>query len=267
MSFAFLDGVLRGDELPHNRDVFWIAKHGDDIIGTGHVTQSLKDVTLGGLGEVAVHPNYRGLGVAKKLCQNALDWFEKHHGTAIFLGTSNAAAGRLYASLGWEKIPNSAVMLRTNIDIAVWNSDYYQYDSNDFRILDGSASDRVGMIPLVLSPNRKDPLDGNIPLRLVTHAKQLSCMGLYPKYETLCRTGTGGWFSIYGGNKLFGLISWKNEETQTITVDGFIHKNATGMSDFFINESLARLRKKNPQQIIVRTKISADETSTTEIVK
>ena len=49
-----------------------------------------------GIGEVATRPEYRGQGIANRLCRQALDEFAEQGGEVVFLGTENPAAARIY---------------------------------------------------------------------------------------------------------------------------------------------------------------------------
>ena len=242
ISFAEQRDIFQGREKAENHDVFWVATDHDRIAATSHVTQSAAIPSLGGLGEIAVHPDYRGHGLAKELCRAALAWFEENHGETIFLATGNDIARKLYASLGWQAIPNSAVMLRTS-GPADFFRDYFREFDGVPEVRPGGAADRIPMIPLILSPHRANPLDANIPLYSVTHAFQPSCMGLYPQYERLQQENEGGWFSLYGGNRLLGLSSWKKNRDGGIDIDGFVHDGAARWRDYFRDECLRAVQK------------------------
>ena len=53
---------------------------------------------------------YRQRGIAAELCRLALEEFQSKGGNAIFLGTSNLAARRIYHRLGWRKLAGTNVM-------------------------------------------------------------------------------------------------------------------------------------------------------------
>ena len=63
------DGILYGDESDWNTTNIY--RHMDDnqTIATAIVIRSLAIPSLGGLGEVATHPQYRGKGLATGICQ------------------------------------------------------------------------------------------------------------------------------------------------------------------------------------------------------
>ena len=62
-----------------------------------------------GIGEVATRPDYRGRGIANRLCQQALEGFTANDGEVVFLGTENPDAARIYHRLGWRRIAGSTV--------------------------------------------------------------------------------------------------------------------------------------------------------------
>ena len=89
-----------GEEAEHNRDIVYTARIRGQLVGTVHLTISRLDPRLGGLGGVATAPGSRGLGMATRLSSAARDDFHSEGGDALFLGTRNPAARRIYARCG-----------------------------------------------------------------------------------------------------------------------------------------------------------------------
>ena len=98
--YRLFRSILNGDEREHNRDVFYLVRDGDRTVGSCHLTFPVADPALGGLGEVATAPAARGRGIASELCAMARDDFRRAGGSALFLGTANPAAARIYHRLG-----------------------------------------------------------------------------------------------------------------------------------------------------------------------
>ena len=104
-------GILAGAESARNRDIFYLIRDGRKLAGTCHLTISRTNPELGGLGEVATAPEFRGAGIGSRMSARARDDFRAAGGRAIFLCTINPTAARLYGRLGWQKLPGANVMV------------------------------------------------------------------------------------------------------------------------------------------------------------
>ena len=86
-----------------DRDQIWLAETNDQIIGCiGIVGHSKVGAQLRWF---FVCPDYRGLGIGRKLLQEALQFCREHRYKTIFLWTTSelTAAGHLYALFGFRK--------------------------------------------------------------------------------------------------------------------------------------------------------------------
>ena len=90
--------VLLGNELKHN--TLYVTRRGERLAGTCLLTTSRTVPILAGVGEVATYPEFRGSGIATELCGQAVNDFRVSGGQAIFLGTVNPFAARVYYRLG-----------------------------------------------------------------------------------------------------------------------------------------------------------------------
>jgi GNAT superfamily N-acetyltransferase len=229
-SYREFRSVLRGEEREAHRDVIYLQREGDRVAGTAHLTVSVALPSLGGLGEVAVRDVFRGRGIASSLCGQARDEFAAGGGRALFLATANPAARRVYERLGWQAVTNSNVM--------VWLAEggspeaslagFFEGEGR-CRVAEGTAADRIAMIPLILAPQKGYSLDANANLFSRSQVLQPSCMGLYPRYARLRAGGQGTWFSAYEDRgRLVGLSTVRLDEEQRAHVDGFAHPTFMG---------------------------------------
>lgn len=216
-------GVLTGAEKDDNDDVYYLIRAGSEVVATAHLTVSRTDPRLGGVGEVATIQDYRGRGLAQKLCARAADEFEKRGGQALFLGTGNPVAARVYGRVGWRHVPNSNVMLRVTGtgDPQEYVRGYYSSGAQlPVEIVEGSPGQRIGMIPLIVHPNEWVALDANTGLFSTRVRNQPSCMGLYPKYKEIESVGT--WFAARRRDgAIVGLASVKRLTPDGAQVDAF----------------------------------------------
>ncbi len=195
-SFEHHRPTLTVGEQGANRDVVYAARESGVLVGTCRVTQPLARPELGGMGEVAVAESWRGRGLAGVLCRRARDEFVAAGGRMLFLATTNPAAFRVYHRLGWHRLPGSTVMAYVRGPLAPEAAIRESLDAaGPWVDGDGSAADRIPMIPLVLYPHDAHVLDANVGLHSVRYVQQRSCMGLYPKFEALRAGGRGNWFS------------------------------------------------------------------------
>ena len=183
---------------------------------------------LGGLGEVATSPEARRTGIATELSRQARDDFADGGGQALFLGTVNHAAARIYFRLGWRKLAGANLMVnvldgRSPEELLV---DYFR-GIGPVDVRDPSPADRVPMIPLLVSPHDWQALDLNTGMMSTRYAVQDSCLGLYRRYMALTRDGRGAWFCASDDKgQLAGLSSALLDEEGRCSVDGFTRRES-----------------------------------------
>jgi len=182
---------------------------------------------IGGLGEVATVPAFRSRGIAAQLCELARDEFAQLGGGALFLGTGNPAAARVYHRLGFRKLASAAVMAQINADESP--EDFlagYFATGESIVVHPGSPRSRCHLIPLAVCPHDWQVMDANAGLYSTRHTLLTSCMGLFPRYEAVTsgqREGT--WFEGWteNGGCLVGMSTARLLADGISQVDGFIH--------------------------------------------
>ncbi|MBM3933620.1 MAG: GNAT family N-acetyltransferase [SAR202 cluster bacterium] len=217
--------ALLGDELDYNRGVFYIARKGNKLAGTCHVTVPLNIPYLGGFGEVATELEFRREGIATELSRQALEEFKALGGQAMFLGTSEPGPARMYRRLGWHRLAGSNVManITTGASPEEYMVDYFRR-TGKFTVQAGGPPHRVPMIPLILTPHNVQVLDSNVPLYSTPYNLQRSCMGLYPRYNAVTKNGFGAWFAaVTEDHRIVGLSSVRTDKPNSCRVDGFTH--------------------------------------------
>ena len=217
--------ILLGDESEWNDDTYYLAWDGEEVVGSSHLTVPKTDRRLGGLGEVATTAQYRGRGIATELCRHARDAFFDQGGEALFLGTENPVARRVYERLGWKQLVGSTVM--GNFRTATGPEDFlkpYFVSEGPFDAMTGSPRFRIPMIPLALIPQNRFVLDANTGLGSTDHFVQRFCMSLYPRYQRITTEDRGAWFgAVSGEGLLVGLSTAVMDERHTCWLDGFTH--------------------------------------------
>jgi len=220
-------GMLSGGECEQNRDVIYVLKSAGKIAGTCHLTMAESNPAAGGLGEVGTEPEFRSLGIAGQLCKRARDDFKAAGGRALFLGTSNPVAARVYGRLGWRKLAGANVMVSVSDEDTPQEFflDYFRGGAAT-NIVAGSAADRVPMVPLIVAPHDWQLMDANTDIHSTRRVNQGSCMGLYPRYASLTRNGSGTWFAARTDQRrTVGLSTARLDGQDGCQVDGFVHTN------------------------------------------
>ena len=168
--------VLLGREVPETIITVHVRRLGDKLAGACLVATSRGLPSLGGFGEVATSPDARRSGIATDLSRRARDDFGERGGQALFLGTGNPDAARIYFRLGWRKLAGA------NLMVNVLNSDSpegflvdYFRDLGPATVRGPSPADRVPMIPLLVSPQDWQMLDSNTGMLSTRYAVQDSC--------------------------------------------------------------------------------------------
>ncbi len=226
-SYEDFKPIFAGNEIEDNEDILYLTRQGEDVAGTSHLTVGKAVPRLGGLGEVATPPAFRRQGIAARLCEAARDDFRRQGGEAFFLGTGNPAAARIYYRLGWRKLAGANVMalIVSGNSPEAFLVDYFREAEGQITIVPGTSAQRVPMIPLIVCPHDWQVLDANAGIFSTRYAVQSSCMGLYPKYDSLIQGQNGTWFGAQTGTgHLIGLATARLDGSGVCHVDGFTHQ-------------------------------------------
>ena len=182
--------ALLGEEAPHSRITVYTRRLNGRLAGACLVASSDATRGIGGLGEVATTPASRRTGIASALTQQALDDFEARGGQAMFLGTVNPAAARIYHRLGWRKLAGARLMLKvaSGASPEEWFVDYFRaLRTAPVEVRAPSPADRAPMIPLLVSPHDWRTLDANTGMQSTRYAVQDSCLGAVSPIRRHCR--------------------------------------------------------------------------------
>ena len=219
--------TLLGLENPQSHISVYTSRLDKRMAGTCLVVRSQVMPELGGFSEVATSPHARRTGIATALSTQARDDFREAGGEALFLGTVNPDAARIYFRLGWRKLAGANVMLNVTRDASP-----EEYLVNFFSGLGpatvgpATPGDRVPIIPLLLSPHDWQVLDLNVDMLSTRYAVQDSCLGLYRRYSAMAKDGPGAWFCARTETgHVVGVSSALAVEGEGCRIDGFAHLN------------------------------------------
>lgn len=218
--------TLLGSEETQSRITVYTRRLECKLAGACLVASSSALPALGGLGEVATSPEARRTGIATELTKQSRDDFADRGGHALFLGTVNHAAARIYFRLGWRKLAGANLMVnvldgRSPEEFMV---DYFR-GIGPVEVREPSPADRAPMIPLLVSPHDWQALDFNTGMMSTRYAVQDSCLGLYRRYMALTQNGRGAWFCASDDRgQLVGLSSALLDDEGGCSVDGFARR-------------------------------------------
>lgn len=227
------DGVFYGEEEKWNSTNIYQHRVNNQTIATGILIRSLALPSLGGLGEVSTDPEYRGKGLATAICERLVGDFRNTEGRALFLGTVNPDAARIYERLGWRHIKGTKLMVNMSgfAEYDVFIREYFS-DAVPATICEAKPSARIPLIPLIIFPHDWTILDSNISLYSTNVMTQLSCLGLYRRYDNLRSHQQGEWFTLLSEDeKVLGISSAAHKGEKRYQVDGFCHPY---YEDFFV---------------------------------
>ena len=182
--------TLSGEEGAYNRDILYTAFEGAELLGMAHITIPCETRTIGGLSDVCTTFSARRQGIGKALVECCLADFDEEGGEAVFLGTNNPVAAKLYASAGFSFLAGSNVMARVRegnyLDFA---EKYFSEAAGQFKIVQGSPAFRYPLVPLALYRGKGLIMDCNAELFNSMYITQRSCAGLYPRYINIMKNG------------------------------------------------------------------------------
>ena len=182
--------TLTGEEGEHNLDILYTAREGGELLGTVHVTIPRTMGSIGVISGVCTAFSARRRGIGQALLERCVSDFDAAGGEAMFLGTGNHVAAKLYASFGFSFLPGSNVMARVNGgDHADFAERYFSEASGKLEIVEGSPAFRCLLVPLVLRRGGGLILDCNAELFSSMYVTQRSCAGLYPRYAGISAKG------------------------------------------------------------------------------
>ena len=234
--------VLLGREGPDSRIAVYTRRIEGDLAGACLVVSSARFPSIGGLGEVGTSPAARRTGIATALTQQALDDFVERGGQALFLGTVNPAAARIYHRLGWRKLAGANLMLNvlSGDSPEEFFVDYFRGASAmSAAVRTPSPADRAPMIPLLVSPHDWQALDFNTGMFSTRYAVQDSCLGLYRRYNAIAGEGRGAWFCAgTDAGYVVGLSTARLDGDGGCRVDGFTHKHHLGAWEALIQAAV-----------------------------
>ena len=173
-----------GSEREENRDIYFLAQENGHLLGTIHSTIPRDFPAICGISGMCTAPDARGKGLGRLLFSKIVEEMDSLGVKAMFLGTENSVAAKLYHSCGFSFLPGSNVMARfSDGDWIDLTRTYFQSAPGTIRILPASPGMRIPLVPLALYRGSFQILDCNTELVNCALFTQPYCMSLHPKYS------------------------------------------------------------------------------------
>ena len=219
-SYAEFKQMLAGIE-PENQFVLRAALIGDEVAGTCQITRSGDDPTIGGVGEVVVPERFRRRGIGSQLFEESCTEFFESGGQALFLGTENPAAARIYHRYGFRCIPSTENMGRVSTGTPEsFLYEYFQSAAVDFNTVPLGRRHRVQLIPFLMAPHEMVVLDQATGFLSSRHQVLHGCMSLYSRFDKLVQSGGQVFVTESSNHRIQALVTACRHGEQA-AVDGF----------------------------------------------
>ena len=253
--------VFLGAELEQNDNVVYVARREGQLAGTCGMTVSRQVPGLGGFGEVATDPALRRSGIAGALCAQAVEEFRGRGGEALFLGTENPGAARIYHRLGWRKLAGANVManITSGDSPEAFLTDYFR-SLGTVEVRPASPEIRIPIIPLLVLPHDWQVLDSNAAMFSTRYATQNSCMGLYRRYGDVAADGRGAWFvAVTADGRAAGISTARLDDSGGCRVDGFAHKSRMDAWDDLVDAAIRWAEAAGAQSVTADVSVEDEE--------
>ena len=234
--------LFLGAELEHNQNVLFVERIENLIAGTCMVSSSKRLPGLATLGEVATDPKQRRSGISTRLCARALEEFHGNGGEAIFLGTHNADAARVYYRLGWRRVAGSNVManITSGDSVESFLVEYFRAQQKT-SVRSATPGERMPLVPLLLTPHDWHVLDANAKGRIYSTRGHLqtSCNGLFPRLEVVRQDNLGEWFVAHTEDgRTVGLSTVRLCSEENCRLDAMAHDRHMSALPGLLQESV-----------------------------
>ena len=175
----------------------------------------------------ATGPAFRGEGIGTELWGAAIADVKAAGGRAIFLGTYERAAFRLYRRLGFSKLPATITFVKELNGLAPeeFLVDWFR-EAGPAQVSIGDPDDQIPSYPLLVSPHDWQVLDANAGLYSFRYSLHRTFHGLYRAYERVVHDGSGARFAARTTDgRVVGMSTARLHADGSYSVDGFVHHN------------------------------------------
>ncbi len=239
-SEAWRRELLGLDQSPNDTRVY-IVRRENQIVAmcqfyVSHRLPIISEFTYPG-----THPSFRGEGIATELWTAAIKDIEALGIEAIFLGTNDRVAFRLYRRLGFSKLPGALTFLRVldGRSPEEFLVDWFR-DVGPATVSPGDLDDKLPSYPLVVSPHEWQVLDANAGLMSSRYSLHHTFAGLYIKCADVGNAQDGTRFSARTEDgRVVGMSTGRLDRDGSFAVDGFVHYRYRDLWNVLIEQAAA----------------------------
>lgn len=216
---------LLGLEPSFNRILIYFVREHGRIVAMCQFYISRRMPILSEFSYPGTRPECRGRGIATKLWGAAIDDMKAMGVDAIFLGTFDRIAFRLYRRLGFSKLPASLTFVQAlnGLSADEFLVDWFR-DAGPATVSPGNPGDQLPSYPLIVSPHDWQVLDANAGLMSTRYSLHRTFRGLYLKCANVGDDENGARFSATTSDgKVVGMSTARLDDDGSCAVDGFFH--------------------------------------------
>ena len=216
---------LLGLEPSYNRILIYIVREHGKVVAACQFYISRRMPILSEFSYPGTRPECRGRGIATELWGAAIDDMKAMGVDAIFLGTFDRIAFRLYCRLGFSKLPASLTFVQAlnGLSAEEFLVDWFR-DAGPATVSRGDPGDQLPSYPLIVSPHDWQVLDANAGLMSTRYSLHRTFRGLYLKCANVGDDENGARFSATTSDgKVAGMSTARLEGDASYAVDGFVH--------------------------------------------
>ena len=219
-----------------NRILIYIVRERGRVVAMCQFYISRRMPILSEFSYPGTRPECRGRGIATKLWGAAVDDMKAMGVDAIFLGTFDRIAFRLYRRLGFSKLPASLTFVQAlnGLSADEFLVDWFR-DAGPATLSSGDPGDQLPSYPLIVSPHDWQVLDANAGLMSTRYSLHRTFRGLYLKCANVGDDEDGARFSATTSDgKVVGMSTAIMDDDGSCAVDGFVHHRYPDLWDDLI---------------------------------
>ena len=216
---------LLGLEPSFNRILIYIVREHGQVVAMCQFYISRRMPILSEFSYPGTRPDCRGRGIATELWGAAIDDMKAMGVEAIFLGTFDRIAFRLYRRLGFSKLPASLTFVQAlnGLSAEEYLADWFR-DAGPAAVSSGDPGDQLPSYPLIVSQHDWQVLDANAGLMSTRYSFHRTFRGLYLKCANVGDDENGARFSATTSDgKVVGMSTARMDDDDSCAVDGFVH--------------------------------------------
>ena len=210
-----------------DRKLLYVATVDGEIAGTSMIWVSRRDPKLCEFGLPATAPRFRRRGIGQALFDRSVEDFRAMGGEAIFLGTNQVPAERVYRRAGYSKLVGAIAQVKilSGDSPEAYFVDYFR-GLGPATVHPGDPSDRTPSVPLVHSPHDWQVMDCNAPALSKRYFTHRSFAGQCGRFIDMLDSPGSTFFAARAGDrhKVVGLSTARMLDDGVCSVDAFTHR-------------------------------------------